>query len=130
MTQGEKYSVTLAVETLVEACYGASLNRGWWEDSAGVPLQMNPLIVPVKLMLIVSEVGEAMEAHRKGLADEHLLHHDGITVELADAIIRICDLAGALQLPLGQALAEKMEFNAMRADHDPANRAKAGGKAY
>lgn len=53
-----------------------------------------------------------------------------ITVEIADAIIRLCDLAGALDLPLGEALAEKLEFNRTRADHKPTARKSKGGKAF
>jgi NTP pyrophosphatase (non-canonical NTP hydrolase) len=71
-----------------------------------------------------------MEGHRKGLMDDKLPHRPMIEVELADAMIRIADLAGALGLDLGGAIAEKMAYNATRADHRPESRAKAGGKSY
>ena len=67
---------------------------------------------------------------RKGLMDDKLPHRSMLEVELADAVIRIADLAGALDLDLGGAVAEKMAFNAQRADHKPENRLAAGGKAY
>lgn len=51
-------------------------------------------------------------------------------VELADALIRIFDLAGAYGMDIGAAVAEKMEFNAVRDDHKIENREKAGGKSY
>jgi NTP pyrophosphatase (non-canonical NTP hydrolase) len=51
-------------------------------------------------------------------------------VELADAVIRIFDLAGAYGMDLGGAIAEKMSFNADRPDHKPENRAAVGGKSY
>lgn len=51
-------------------------------------------------------------------------------VELADAVIRIADLAGGLGLDLGGAIAEKLAFNAVRPDHKPEARAVAGGKSY
>jgi NTP pyrophosphatase (non-canonical NTP hydrolase) len=111
---------------LVEVCYDASMEAGWWT----VDPKDSPLIVPTKLCLIHSEISEAMEAHRKGLVDSKLPHRSGIEVELADACIRIFDLAGALGLDLGGALAEKLEYNQKRADHKPENRAKVGGKAY
>ena len=88
------------------------------------------LNVPEKLCLIHSEISEAMEGHRKGLPDDKLPHRPMIEVELADAIIRICDLAGALQLDLGGAIAEKLQYNATREDHKLENRTKDGGKAY
>lgn len=81
-------------------------------------------------MLIVSEVSEAMEGHRKNLMDDKLPHRPMIEVELADALIRIADLAGALGLDLGGAVEEKLAFNASRPDHKLENRMAAGGKAY
>jgi hypothetical protein len=53
-----------------------------------------------------------------------------VEVELADALIRICDLAGAMDLDLGGAVAEKLLYNQSRADHKPENRALEGGKKF
>lgn len=53
-----------------------------------------------------------------------------IEVELADAVIRIADLAGYLGLDVGAAIIEKMEFNKTRADHQLENRKASGGKAF
>ena len=53
-----------------------------------------------------------------------------IEVELADAMIRILDLAGALQLDLAGAMQEKLAFNKTREDHQIENRMKDNGKAY
>src|SRR5690606_39556838 len=49
--------------------------------------------------------------------DTHLPDRRAIEVELADALIRIGDLAGMLDLDLASAVIEKMEYNAIRADH-------------
>lgn len=62
--------------------------------------------------------------------DDKLPNRKMAEVELADAIIRICDLAGAMKMDLGAALVEKLCYNAKRADHDLENRKKEGGKAY
>jgi len=51
-------------------------------------------------------------------------------VELADAVIRIGDLAGKCGIDLGPIIAAKMEFNAVRPDHKRENRALEGGKKY
>jgi NTP pyrophosphatase (non-canonical NTP hydrolase) len=83
-----------------------------------------------KLMLIVSEVAEGMEGHRKNLMDDKLTDRRMLEVELADAVIRIADLAGGLGLDLGGAIAEKLAFNQKRPDHKPENRVKEGGKSY
>jgi NTP pyrophosphatase (non-canonical NTP hydrolase) len=81
-------------------------------------------------MLIVSELSEAMEGHRKSLMDDKLPHRKMAEVEIADAAIRIFDLAGAMRYDLGAAIMEKLAFNAQRADHKIENRLKPGGKAY
>jgi len=131
---------------LQDMCHGASHNAGWWThkadghtyDLVGIMLMpQTPLekllsgaLVAQKLCLTHSEVSEAMEGHRKGLMDDKLPHRPMLEVELADAVIRLADLAGALGLDLGCAIAEKMAFNANRADHKPEARAAAGGKTY
>lgn len=119
-----------SVNVLVEQCHGAADASGWWTDlNTGLSLK-GANNVPEKLMLTVSELGEAMEGHRKNLRDEHLPEFLSVEVELADAIIRICDLAGAKNYRLAEALAAKMEYNSTRADHKPENRAGANGKKY
>ncbi|HEX8552527.1 MAG TPA: hypothetical protein VF681_13345, partial [Abditibacteriaceae bacterium] len=61
---------------------------------------------------------------------DKLPHRQMRVVELADALIRICDLAGAYGMDLGGAVAEKMAFNAIRPDHKLEARKADGGKAY
>ena len=68
-----------------------------------------------KLALIHSEISEALEYLRHdNPPDDKIPEFDGVTVELADAIIRILDYAGAYNLPLGNALLRKLEFNNTR----------------
>jgi NTP pyrophosphatase (non-canonical NTP hydrolase) len=128
-------SIAAAGRQLTEACYGAASNSGWWldtetgEDVRTWPTKFLKLWISAKLMLIVTEVSEGMEGHRKGLPDDKLPHRSMLEVELADAVIRACDLAGGLGLDLGGAIAEKLAFNAQRADHKIENRIAAGGKS-
>ena len=112
---------------------------GWWTDlETGINLanearkgtRLGKAIVAEKLCLIHSEVSEAMEASRKNLMDDKLTHRKGVEVELADAVIRILDLCGALELDLDGAITEKLIFNLTRPDHKIGNRLKANGKAY
>jgi NTP pyrophosphatase (non-canonical NTP hydrolase) len=120
-----------AADLLVKICHDAATTSGWWHDlSMGEPVINRPHVIGEKLMLIVSEVAEAMEGHRKGLPDDKLPHRSMVEVELADAIIRIADLAGALGLDLGGAITEKLEYNRTRPDHKLDNRRAEGGKKY
>jgi NTP pyrophosphatase (non-canonical NTP hydrolase) len=128
--QPDYTTVRAAGRSLQFMCHIASLKAGWWHDiNTGDPLDPKSK-VPEKLMLTVSELAEAMEAHRKDLMDDKIVHRKGLEVELADALIRIFDLGGALGFDLGAAISEKMEFNANRPDHKIENRLAAGGKAY
>lgn len=112
-------------------CHEAARTSGWWNDiQTGESIVNRPHAIGEKLMLVVSEVSEAMEGHRKNLQDDKLPHRKMIEVELADAVIRIMDLAGAMDLDIGGAIAEKMAYNSTREDHKIENRKKEGGKAY
>lgn len=131
--------ISTSIGFLVNVFHSANVKAGWWNDpktghdhvtEVNSGLRFGKALVAEKLCLIHSEVSEAMEGHRKGLMDDKLPHRQMIEVELADALIRIGDLAGALGLDLGGAVVEKMAYNAQRADHKPENRAAAGGKAY
>ena len=120
---------------LSNLCHSASYHAGWWHDpKTNESLLHNesytPYVIASKLMLIVSEISEAMEGHRKGLNDDKLTDRPMLEVELADAIIRIMDLIGALKLDIGGAINEKLKFNLNRPDHKVENRRKIGGKLY
>lgn len=102
-------------------------NHKWWYDKQGKRLERNK---GEMLMLIVSEVVEAMEGERKGLQDDHLPHRPMAEVELADVLIRMFDYAGAYSYDLEGAFWEKMEYNKTREDHSYRSRESAGGKKW
>ena len=103
-------------------------NRKWWVDlETGAPIDRN---VGEMIALCHSELSEALEGRRKGLQDDKLPEFSMLTVELADTIIRVLDLAGGLKLPLAEALWRKLHYNETRADHTREARLREGGKKY
>ena len=71
------------------------------------------------LALITTEIAEAIEAVRKNpdwtcVPSEHVPSITALEEELADAVIRIRDLCGGLDIDLDAAIASKMEFNLTR----------------
>lgn len=73
-------------------------NHRWWHDlHTGERLDRNKGEL---LMLVISEISEAMEGERKDLMDDHLPHRKMAEVEMADAYIRLLDYAGAFELDL------------------------------
>lgn len=124
------FSPLASIEGFMNAAvkYVHKQNAKWW-----VNLDTEERItrnVGEMLMLIVSEIAEAMEGHRKSQMDDHLPTRPMIEVELADAVIRIFDLAGGLELDLAGAFRDKMIYNATRHDHTREARLAAGGKKY
>lgn len=112
---------TMNINELVNLCYSNAKEAGWHDNHRDFGTM---------LMLIVSEISEAMEGDRKNLMDDHLPHRLMAEVELADAVIRIFDLAGREGYDLQGAIMEKIQYNRTRADHKIENRLKDGGKKY
>lgn len=117
------------MESIKDLCvYVHDANKKWWLDlETGLPKERN---VGEMLMLIVSEIAEAMEGHRKNLMDSHLPHRKAEEVELADALIRLLDYAEGRGLDLDGAFWEKMTYNNFRADHKDEHRKGPNGKRY
>jgi NTP pyrophosphatase (non-canonical NTP hydrolase) len=132
MNRSEFESIVEAGRVLQFECHKAAAEAGWWGKTPEEIdyIKTNPFAFSNKLCLIHSEISEAMEGDRKKLKDDKLPHRDMREVELADAVIRIFDLAGAYNMDLGGAIAEKMNYNAVRPDHKPEAREAAGGKTY
>ena len=119
-----------ASKVLQRECHLAAKNAGWWTDiSSGKPT-IGIRNVPELLCLVHSEISEAMEGYRKNLMDDKLTDRPMIEVELADAVIRIFDIAGGMGYDVAGAIVAKMEYNSTRSDHKIENRKKDGGKKF
>ena len=118
---------TNSINALAAEIFQANAEKGFWDHRRNVGEM---------LMLVTSELGEAMEAHRKGrftnyekVTDSFLangtdepsfkeafeLHvKDTFQDEIADAVIRLFDMAGGMRIDLGWHIKNKLRYNATR----------------
>ena len=98
----------------------AEMQKRAWENSEkhGFHLTEADRNLPTKLMLIVSELAEAMEELRQPSVLFHLQWEGvkpvGFASEIADAVIRIGDLAEMCGINLENAVRAKMAYNETR----------------
>lgn len=114
-------AIAANINFAVRVAHGLAFEAGWHKK---------PREVGTMLCLIHSEISEAMEGNRKDLMDDKLPERKMFEVELADAVIRIFDLAGREGLDLGMAIIEKLRYNQIRPDHKIEAREAEGGKQY
>lgn len=88
----------MEINELIEECHRIAVEHGFWTVEKSIP---------AKLMLITSELGEAMEADRKG-------DTTSFNREIADVLIRTFDLCGALDIDIESELKRKIEINKRR----------------
>lgn len=101
------------IDILQGRIHAQAVSKGWWDE---------PRDVPHCLALIHSELSEALEDYRMSTPQDPNLCYEiegkpgGILVELADAMIRILDLAEhiAPSVSFGRILLDKMAYNATR----------------
>jgi NTP pyrophosphatase (non-canonical NTP hydrolase) len=95
-------------DELAEEIHKNAVDKGFWDRT------VDPIFIAKQMMMIVSEVSEAMEALRKDM------DADQISDEFADILIRTLDLyagiaeAGYVTKSLDYAVKEKMEKNSHR----------------
>lgn len=103
-----------SINQLVEDVHKNAVTHGWWEQER----EFGTL-----LMLIVTEVSEALEEFRMGHGINETWYStdkqgnkkmEGVPSELADVIIRIFDLCCRYGIDIEAAIKEKMIYNSTR----------------
>jgi len=117
LREGEK----IALQAIQDKIFQQNKFMGWHDK----PREEGTMIA-----LCHSELSEALEGVRKDKMDDHLTHRKQFEVELADCMIRILDMGGKYGLDLASAMAEKIEYNRARADHQKENRVLSDGKKF
>lgn len=115
----------MTISRIAKLVHENAKNKGFWD---------RPSNTGEKLMLIVSEIGEAMESDRKGIHytgtvdpinDEFLDEaewelwfkntvKDTFEDEMADAVIRILDLCESKDIDIEWHIKKKMRYNSTR----------------
>jgi NTP pyrophosphatase (non-canonical NTP hydrolase) len=91
-------SEKLSVQEMCGLCHSIAKSKGFWDKERNVG---------EALMLIVTELAEAMEAHRKQ-------DKENFDEELADTFIRLFDLCGGLGIDIEAQIMKKCEKNKTR----------------
>ena len=88
----------MKISEMVDLVHDNAVNKGFWDKRREVG---------TLLMLVVSELAEALEAHRNR-------DMENFAEELADTVIRVADIAGGLNIDLEMEIVNKMVRNKHR----------------
>lgn len=113
VTAAVRAATARTLSALQDACHGAARSKGWHDGADW----SNPQRQLAALMLITTEIAEAAECVRVGQIQPMRGpggKPEGLPSELADAVIRVLDMAGAMGINIEAAVAEKVAFNATR----------------
>ena len=86
------------IRELTKLCHDTAKEKGFWDKERNIG---------EALMLIVTELSEAMEAHR-------VQDKENFKEELADTFIRLFDLCGGLNIDIQEEIEKKSQKNKSR----------------
>ena len=87
-----------SLNELAELCHAIAMEKGFWDRERNIG---------EALMLIVTELAEAMEAHR-------IQDQANFREEIADSFIRLLDLCGGLKIDIEEEIQKKSLKNKNR----------------
>ena len=87
-----------SLNELAAYCHNIAVSKGFWDEERNIG---------EALMLIVTELAEAMEAYRKQ-------DQENFREEVADTFIRLLDLCGGLKLDIEEEIEKKSQKNKNR----------------
>ncbi|MDD3374780.1 MAG: nucleotide pyrophosphohydrolase [Candidatus Omnitrophica bacterium] len=88
----------MTLDQLTTLCHDTAVEKGFWDQERNIG---------EALMLVVTELAEAMESYR--IEDQ-----DNFKVEIADTFIRLFDLCGGLGIDIAEEIEKKSEKNKKR----------------
>jgi NTP pyrophosphatase (non-canonical NTP hydrolase) len=86
------------IKELTNLCHKIAKEKGFWDQERNLGEM---------LMLVVTEIGEAMEAYR-------IQDKENFNEEIADTFIRLFDLCGGLKINIETEIKRKMTKNKAR----------------
>jgi NTP pyrophosphatase (non-canonical NTP hydrolase) len=120
----------MELKDLVIKCHNYALEKGFWENDKrlatmdGVLMTVNGVdetlntrnyIINQKMLLVISELIEAMEALRNNKSTGVInILKNNFEEEIADTFIRLFDLCGYLEIDIEKHIALKMAVNKLR----------------
>ena len=87
-----------SLNELCQLCHSIAKEKGFWDEERNIG---------EALMLVVTELAEAMEGYRHQ-------DHDNFREELADSFIRLLDLCGGLKIDIEAEIDKKVQVNKKR----------------
>lgn len=100
------------IQEITEQAYEINEEKGFHEGWINDPVQ-----ILARIALLHSEASEALEAVRDGAMEMWFRDNgkpEGYITELADVIIRVCDMAKLSNLDLESAIRAKLAYNKSR----------------